>query len=58
MPLQTGDSVVSRSFGIEIDGVNIAQFRDVQGISNKIAVIEIRENKPNGQQVRRKIFRR
>lgn len=55
MPLQPGDSVRSRSFGIEIDGVNIAQFRDVQGISNKIAVIEIRENKPNGQQVIRKV---
>ena len=28
-----GDPVATRNFGIEIDGVNIAQFRDVQGVS-------------------------
>jgi phage tail-like protein len=55
MALAPGDPVASRIFGIEIDGVNIAQFRDVQGVSNTISVIEVRENKPNGQQVIRKV---
>src|SRR5262249_4300146 len=55
MALAPGDPVASRIFGIEIDGVNIAQFRDVQGVSNTISVIEVRENRPNGQQVIRKV---
>ncbi len=55
MALAPGDPVASRIFGIEIDGVNIAQFRDVQGISNTIQVIEIRENNKSGQQVIRKV---
>jgi phage tail-like protein len=55
MALAPGDPVATRNFGIEIDGVNIAQFRDVQGVSNTIAPIEIRENTPSGQQVIRKV---
>jgi len=48
------DPVATRLFGIEIDGVNIAQFRDVSGASMTIGVIELRQNTPNGQQVVRK----
>jgi phage tail-like protein len=53
MPAQ--DPVATRLFGIEIDGVNIAQFRDVSGASMTIGVIEFRENTPSGTQVIRKL---
>ncbi len=55
MPLAAGDPVASRLFGIEIDGVSIAQFRDVQGISNTITSFEHRENTRDGTQVYRRL---
>jgi phage tail-like protein len=55
VPLAPGDAVAARMFGIEIDGVTIAQFREIQGISNAIGVIEHRENTPDGVQVIRKM---
>ena len=55
MPLASGDVVATRLFGIEIDGVQIAQFRDVAGVSNTIAPIEYRENTPDGIQVLKKL---
>jgi phage tail-like protein len=55
MALAQGDPVATRLFGIEIDGVTIAQFREVTGIANTIAVIEHRENTPKGEPVLRKL---
>jgi phage tail-like protein len=55
MALAQGDSVATRMFGIEIDGLNIAQFQQVQGVSSTISVIETRENRPDGKQVIRKL---
>jgi phage tail-like protein len=55
MPLAAGDVVATRLFGIEIDGVQIAQFRDVAGIQNSINAIEYRENTPDGIQVLKKL---
>lgn len=55
MALASGDVLVARLFGLEIDGVTIAQFREIQGISNTIGVIEHRENTPDGIQVLRKL---
>ncbi len=55
MPLASGDVVATRLFGIEIDGVQIAQFRDVAGVSNAITAIEYRENTPDGVQVLKKL---
>jgi phage tail-like protein len=55
MALASGDVVATRLFGIEIDGVQIAQFRDVAGVSNTIAPIEYRENTPGGVQVLKKL---
>jgi phage tail-like protein len=55
MPLASGDVVATRQFGIEIDGVQIAQFREVAGIANTITPIELRENTPAGAQVLKKL---
>lgn len=55
MALASGDVVATRLFGIEIDGVQIAQFREVAGVANTISVIEHRENKPGGVQVLKKL---
>jgi phage tail-like protein len=55
MALASGDVVATRLFGIEIDGVNIAQFREVAGVNNTVAVIEHRENTPDGKQVLKKL---
>lgn len=55
MALASGDVVATRLFGIEIDGVNIAQFREVAGVTNAIQVIEHRENTPGGVQVLKKL---
>lgn len=50
MALASGDVVATRLFGIEIDGVQIAQFREVAGITNSVGVIEHRENNKQGVQ--------
>src|ERR1700754_2787471 len=55
MPLASGDVVATRQFGIEIDGVQIAQFREVAGIANTITAIELRENTPSGEQELKKL---
>ena len=55
MPLAPGDVIAARLFSIEVDGVSIAQFRDVEGISSTVRVIEHRENTPDGVQVLRKL---
>jgi phage tail-like protein len=55
MALASGDVVATRLFGIEIDGVQIAQFRELIGVSNTIAPIEHRENTKDGKQVLKKL---
>ena len=55
MALASGDVVATRLFGIEIDGVTIAQFREIAGVANNIAVIEHRENTPGGKQIIKKL---
>src|SRR3954467_15230049 len=39
------DALAGYSFSIEIDGVTIAQFKEVSGINAEIQTIEHRENK-------------
>ncbi|HEV8572892.1 MAG TPA: phage tail protein [Actinomycetota bacterium] len=43
-----GDAVAGYTFQIEIDGVSMAQFKEVSGLSAEIQVIEHRENKLGG----------
>jgi phage tail-like protein len=55
MAIPTGDALAGYTFGIEIDGVTIAQFREVGGISAEIQVIELRENKVGGLPTMKKL---
>lgn len=55
MALSTGDPVATRLFGIEIDGVTIAQFKEVTGITTMIQVIDHRENTQGGMPIQRKL---
>jgi phage tail-like protein len=55
MTLPTGDAVANNLFGIEIDGVTIAQFREVGGVQSTVQVIEHRENTKDGQHVIKKL---
>lgn len=50
-----GDASASYTFQIEIEGVPIAQFKEVGGISSEVQVIEHRENKLKGIPVMKKL---
>jgi phage tail-like protein len=49
------DALAGYSFSIEIDGVTIAQFREVSGISAEIQTIEYRANTAKGLPVLKKL---
>ena len=49
------DALAGYTFSVEIDGVDIAQFKEVSGISAEITTIEHRENKKGGLPVMKKL---
>jgi phage tail-like protein len=49
------DALAGYSFSVEIDGVSIAQFREIGGIAAEIQVIEHRENKVGGLPLMKKL---
>jgi phage tail-like protein len=49
------DALAGYSFSVEIDGVTIAQFKEVSGINAEIQTIEHRENKVGGLPVMKKL---
>jgi phage tail-like protein len=49
------DALAGYSFSIEIDGVTVAQFKEVSGINAEIQTIEHRENKIGGLPVLKKL---
>jgi phage tail-like protein len=49
------DALAGYHFSIEIDGVTIAQFREVSGLSAEITTIEHREVTPKGLPVMKKL---
>jgi len=53
MPLV--DPLASYSFGVEITGVTIAQFKEVSGLGVSIGVIENRSNQVGGQPILQKM---
>jgi phage tail-like protein len=55
MALPEGDAVAGYLWQIEIDGVTIAQFKEVSGISTEVQVIEHRENKAGGVSVLKRL---
>lgn len=52
--LQT-DALAGYHFSIEIDGVAIAQFQEVSGITSEIDVIELKENTKDGKYILHKL---
>lgn len=55
MALPEPDSSVGHSFGLELDGVEIKQIRDVTGLRIEQDVIEVKENTPDGKYVIRQL---
>ena len=55
MALPEGDAVAGYAWQIEIDGMTIAQFKELSGVSSEVAVIEHRENKAGGIPVLKKL---
>ena len=53
--MDSNDALGSYNFQIEIDGVTIAQFKEVSGLSTEIKVIEHEEVMPGGKAVIKKI---
>lgn len=49
------DAIAGYSFQVEIDGVVIAQFKEISGLSSEIQVIEHRENKSGGIPIIKKL---
>jgi phage tail-like protein len=49
------DALAGYSFSVEIDGITIAQFKEVSGINAEIQTIEHRENKIGGLPVMKKL---
>lgn len=55
MTLATGDVLASYAYEFEVEGVSIAQFAQVSGVSQSVAVIEHRENTKGGKAVVKKL---
>lgn len=51
MQLAKGDVLASYLYEFEVEGISIAQFAQVSGLSGSIAVIEHRENTKGGREV-------
>lgn len=55
MALVEGDAVAGYAWQVEIDGVPIAQFKELSGVSSEVSVIEHRENRSGGISVLKKL---
>ena len=49
MPLPDFDKAVGHSFGLEVDGVQIKQIKEVTGLKMEQDVIELKQNTPDGK---------
>ena len=49
------DALANYAFQIEVDGVTLAQFKEVSGLSAEIQVVEHKENKPGAIPVIKKL---
>jgi phage tail-like protein len=49
------DALAGYHYSIEIDGVSIAQFQEVSGLTSEIDVIELKENTPDGKYIVKKL---
>ena len=49
------DLMTTHSFGVEVDGVNIASFKEASGIDSTVEVITYQESTTEGQMITRKV---
>src|SRR6266700_3365986 len=49
------DALAGYHFSIEFDGVTIAQFQEVSGLTSELDVIELKQNTPDGKYVIHKL---
>lgn len=55
LPSLPNDAIASYHFAVEIDGVEIAQFAEISGITSEMDVIEFAEVTPDGKSLIRKV---
>ena len=55
MSLASGDVLASFAYEFEVEGISIAQFAQVSGVSGSIGVIEHRENVKGGRTIVKKL---
>jgi phage tail-like protein len=55
MALPEPDSSVGHSFGLELDGIEIRQIREISGLTIEQDTIELKENTPDGKFVVRRL---
>src|SRR5438105_14421346 len=55
LPGLTTDALAGYHFSIEVDGVTMAQFQEVGGITSELDVIELKENTKDGKYILHKL---
>ena len=55
LPSLPSDAIASYHFAVEIDGIELAQFSELSGITSEIDVIELKENTRDGKPIIKKL---
>ena len=55
LPGLPSDALAGYHYSIEIDGVTIAQFQEVSGLTSELDVIELKENTKDGKYIIKKL---
>ena len=55
IPGLSSDALAGYHFSVEVDGVSLAQFQEVSGITSELDVIELKENTRDGKYVLHKL---
>jgi phage tail-like protein len=55
LPGLTSDALAGYHFSVEVDGVTLAQFQEVSGITSELDVIELKENTRDGKFILHKL---
>jgi phage tail-like protein len=55
LPNLPTDALAGYHFSVEIDGITIAQFQEVSGITSEVDVIELNENTKDGKHILHKL---
>src|SRR5438874_12128463 len=53
--VSNNDAFAARNFAIEVDGTMITQFTELSGLTSEMEVTELKENRPDGKLIIKKI---